>query len=85
MGFVSDVLLPHPVTREPLAPFNGSSPEMARLGGRVVLHFLPPYSPDGNRIEVYCDLMEPLAGKKFMAERPEPGKPFTVEPAAAGR
>lgn len=24
---------------------------VAALGGRVVLHFLPPYSPDGNKIE----------------------------------
>jgi transposase len=24
---------------------------LARLGGRVVLHFLPPYCPDHNRIE----------------------------------
>jgi transposase len=24
---------------------------MAELGGRVVLHFLPPYCPDENRIE----------------------------------
>ena len=41
--------------------------------------------PDGIRIEIYCDLMEPAEGKKFMAERPAPGVPFTVEAAAAGR
>ena len=30
---------------------------LAELGGRVVLHFLPPYCPDGNRIErVWLDL-----------------------------
>jgi transposase len=30
---------------------------VAALGGKVVLHFLPPYSPDGNRIErVWLDL-----------------------------
>ncbi len=36
--------------------------------------------PDGHRIEVYCDLMEPAVGKKFLAERPAPGKPFSFEP-----
>jgi transposase len=31
--------------------------QLARLGGRVVLHFLPPYCPDSNRIErVWQDL-----------------------------
>jgi transposase len=30
---------------------------VAALGGRVVLHFLPPYSPDGNKIErLWLDL-----------------------------
>ena len=30
---------------------------LARLGGRIVLHFLPPYCPDANRIErVWQDL-----------------------------
>jgi transposase len=30
---------------------------LAQLGGRVVLHFLPPYCPDANRIErVWLDL-----------------------------
>jgi transposase len=30
---------------------------LAALGGRVVLHFLPPYSPDGNKIErLWLDL-----------------------------
>lgn len=30
---------------------------LAALGGRVVLHFLPPYSPDGNQIErLWLDL-----------------------------
>jgi transposase len=30
---------------------------VAALGDKVVLHFLPPYSPDGNRIErVWLDL-----------------------------
>lgn len=28
-----------------------SQAAVAALGGKVVLHFLPPYSPDGNRIE----------------------------------
>ena len=32
---------------------------LARLGGRIVLHFLPPYCPDHNRIErVWRDLHE---------------------------
>jgi catechol-2,3-dioxygenase len=39
--------------------------------------------PDGHRIEVYCDLMEPMEGKSFMANRPEPGKSFTFEPAGS--
>ena len=39
--------------------------------------------PDGHRIEVYCDLMEPLEGKKFMAERVGPGKSFTFEEAGS--
>ncbi|MFP2903509.1 IS630 family transposase [Pyxidicoccus sp. 3LFB2] len=30
---------------------------LAQLGGRIVLHFLPPYCPEGNRIErVWLDL-----------------------------
>ena len=32
--------------------------------------------PDGNRVEVYCDLKAPLEGKRFLAERPGSGKPF---------
>jgi transposase len=34
-----------------------SQAAVAALGGKVVLHFLPPYSPDGNKIErVWLDL-----------------------------
>nr|WP_052350975.1 transposase [Myxococcus stipitatus] len=30
---------------------------LAQLGGRIILHFLPPYCPQGNRIErVWLDL-----------------------------
>jgi catechol-2,3-dioxygenase len=32
--------------------------------------------PDGNRIEIYCELLEPLAGKRFLAERDGTGKHF---------
>ncbi len=32
--------------------------------------------PDGNRVEIYCDLQAPLEGKKFLAERPGSGQPF---------
>ena len=32
--------------------------------------------PDGNRVEIYCDLKAPLEGKQFLAERPGSGKPF---------
>ncbi len=33
---------------------------LAQFGGRVVLHFLPPYCPDDNRIErVWLDLYPP--------------------------
>ena len=35
--------------------------------------------PDGNRLEMYCDLLEPLDSKKFLAERPGAGKPFSFE------
>ena len=32
--------------------------------------------PDGNRIEIYCELLEPLAGKRFLATRDGTGKNF---------
>ena len=32
--------------------------------------------PDGNRVEIYCDLKAPLEGKRFLAERPGSGQPF---------
>jgi catechol 2,3-dioxygenase len=32
--------------------------------------------PDGNRIEIYCELLEPLAGKRFLATRDGVGKHF---------
>ena len=32
--------------------------------------------PDGNRVEIYCDLKAPLEGKQFLAERPGSGQPF---------
>lgn len=32
--------------------------------------------PDGNRVEVYCDLKAPLESKRFLAERPGSGQPF---------
>jgi catechol 2,3-dioxygenase len=32
--------------------------------------------PDGNRIELYCELLEPLAGKRFLATRNGVGKEF---------
>ena len=33
--------------------------------------------PDGTRIEIYCELLEPLAGKRFLANRSGAGKAFT--------
>ena len=40
--------------------------------------------PDGNRLEIYVDLMEPLDGKRFLAERVGGGNDrFTFEKAAA--
>ncbi len=38
--------------------------------------------PDGNRLEMYCDLMAPLESKKVLAERPGEGKPFSFEAVA---
>lgn len=35
--------------------------------------------PDGNRIEIYCELLEPLAAKRFLANRSGVGKQFTWE------
>jgi catechol 2,3-dioxygenase len=35
--------------------------------------------PDGNRIELYCELLEPLAGKRFLANRSGVGKEFEWE------
>jgi catechol 2,3-dioxygenase len=35
--------------------------------------------PDGNRIELYCELLEPLAGKRFLASRSGVGKKFKWE------
>ncbi|MCH2532233.1 MAG: VOC family protein [Dehalococcoidia bacterium] len=32
--------------------------------------------PDGNRIEIYCELLEPLSAKKFMINREGKGKVF---------
>ena len=32
--------------------------------------------PDGNRIEVYCELLEPLAAKRFIGDRSGRGKQF---------
>lgn len=40
--------------------------------------------PDGNRLEIYVDLMTPDEGKRFLAERESSGTgSFTFEPAAA--
>src|SRR5574337_424842 len=50
------------VAGQPTAPKNSHSSKktqafLAQFGGRVVLHFLPPYCPDDNRIErVWLDL-----------------------------
>ena len=33
--------------------------------------------PEGNRIEIYCELLEPLSGKRFLANRSGVGKSFT--------
>lgn len=35
--------------------------------------------PDGNRIEIYCELLEPLTAKRFLANRSGVGKQFTWE------
>ena len=35
--------------------------------------------PDGNRIEIYCELLEPLAAKRFLASRSGVGKQFKWE------
>ena len=32
--------------------------------------------PDGNRIEIYCELLEPLTAKRFLANRSGVGKTF---------
>ena len=32
--------------------------------------------PDGNRIEIYCELLEPLSAKRFLATRSGVGKAF---------
>ena len=34
------------------------------------------YDPDGNRIEIYCELLEPLSAKRFLATRSGQGKLF---------
>ena len=32
--------------------------------------------PDGNRIEIYCELLEPLSAKRFLANRDGQGQAF---------
>lgn len=45
---------------------------LAALGGRVVLHFLPPYSPDGNKIErVWLDLHANVTRNHRCKQMPE--------------
>ncbi len=45
---------------------------VAALGGKVVLHFLPPYSPDGNRIErVWLDLHANVTRNHRCRDMPE--------------
>ncbi len=41
--------------------------------------------PDGNRLEIYCDVFEPAEGKRFLAERMGEAKPFSFEKAAVER
>jgi catechol 2,3-dioxygenase len=44
--------------------------------------------PDGNRLEIYCDVMGPEEGKQFLAERMGEAKPFSFQEAktaATGR
>ena len=42
------------------------------------------YDPDGNRLEMYCELLEPLAGKRYLANRPGAGKAFQFDDVLAG-
>ncbi len=45
---------------------------LAALDGRVVLHFLPPYSPDGNKIErLWLDLHANVTRNHRCADMPE--------------
>lgn len=42
------------------------------------------YDPDGNRLEMYCELLEPLAAKRYLANRPGAGKAFQFDDVLAG-
>lgn len=59
---------------------------LAQLGGRVVLHFLPPYCPQANRIErVWLDLHAPEGCQTIRRRRGVGTSPLTPSPGSSGR
>ena len=62
------------------------------VGGGVDIDSLTDYGmvkslnfhdPDGNGLEIYCDVMEPEEGKRFLSEGSHRPGPFTFEEVAA--
>lgn len=40
------------------------------------------FDPDGNRLEIFCEMMEPEEGLKFMRESRAFSRPLEIEPAS---
>ena len=41
------------------------------------------FDPDGNRLEVFCEMMEPAEGKKWMGENSGVRRPLVLEEASS--
>ena len=53
--------------------------EVERLSDHGMTCSVYFFDPDGNRLEVFCDLMEPEQGKKWIQEHGGYGRPLSLD------